>query len=37
VKSPASYAPHVNLEAARERAGVVVGRMLDVGYLLTLN
>jgi membrane peptidoglycan carboxypeptidase len=36
-KAPSSYAPHVNLEAARERAGVVMGRMLDVGYLLTLN
>ena len=32
-KAPSSYAPHVNLEAARERAAVVMGRMLDVGYI----
>ncbi len=32
-KAPSSYAPHVNPENARQRAGVVLGRMFDVGYI----
>jgi penicillin-binding protein 1A len=32
-KAPSSFAPHVRPEAARQRAGVVLGRMLDVGYI----
>ena len=32
-KAPSSYAPHANREAAIARASVVLGRMLDVGYI----
>lgn len=32
-KAPSSFAPHVRPEAARQRAGVVLGRMLEVGYI----
>ncbi|MGB7204686.1 MAG: PBP1A family penicillin-binding protein [Anderseniella sp.] len=32
-KAPSSYAPHVNPEAAKNRSNVVLGRMLDVGYI----
>jgi penicillin-binding protein 1A len=32
-KAPSSYAPHVNPENAKQRATVVLGRMLDVGYI----
>lgn len=32
-KAPSKYAPHVNPEAARARANVVLYRMLDVGYI----
>ncbi len=32
-KAPSSYAPHVNPEAAKARANVVLGRMLEVGYI----
>ena len=32
-KAPSNYAPHVDLEAARGRANVVLYRMLDSGYI----
>ena len=32
-KAPSKFAPHVNIESARGRAGVVLGRMLDVGAI----
>jgi penicillin-binding protein 1A len=32
-KAPSSFAPHVNPQAAEQRARVVLGRMLDVGYI----
>jgi penicillin-binding protein 1A len=32
-KAPSRFAPHVNIEAARARANVVLYRMLDVGYI----
>jgi penicillin-binding protein 1A len=32
-KAPSRYAPHVNIQAARARANVVLYRMLDVGYI----
>ena len=32
-KAPTTYAPHVNPEAARARAEVVLYRMLDAGYI----
>ena len=32
-KAPSKYAPHVNIEAARARANVVLYRMLDVGFI----
>ncbi len=32
-KAPSKYAPHVNLEAARARANVVLYRMLDTGFI----
>jgi penicillin-binding protein 1A len=32
-KAPSSYAPHVNPKAAVVRANIVLGRMLDVGYI----
>lgn len=32
-KAPSKFAPHVNIENARGRAGVVLGRMLDVGAI----
>jgi len=32
-KAPSSYAPHVNPEAAKARASIVLGRMLEVGYI----
>ncbi len=32
-KAPSNYAPHINIEAARGRAKVVLYRMLDVGYI----
>ncbi|MFW6077129.1 MAG: transglycosylase domain-containing protein [Hyphomicrobiales bacterium] len=32
-KAPSRFAPHVNIQAARARANVVLYRMLDVGYI----
>jgi penicillin-binding protein 1A len=32
-KAPSNYAPHVNAEAAKARANVVLYRMLDVGFI----
>ena len=32
-KAPSKFAPHVNIQAARARANVVLYRMLDVGYI----
>ncbi len=32
-KAPSTYAPHVNRRAAIARANIVLGRMLDVGYI----
>ena len=32
-KAPSTYAPHINIEAARARAKVVLYRMLDVGHI----
>ncbi|MGH6906752.1 MAG: transglycosylase domain-containing protein, partial [Aestuariivirga sp.] len=32
-KAPSKFAPHVNIEAARGRANVVLRRMLDVGFI----
>jgi len=32
-KAPSTYAPHVNRKAAIARAKVVLGRMLEVGYI----
>ena len=32
-KAPSRFAPHVNIDAARARANVVLYRMLDVGYI----
>ncbi len=32
-KAPSTYAPHVNRKAAIARANIVLGRMLDVGYI----
>ena len=32
-KAPSKFAPHVNIESARGRAGVVLARMLDVGAI----
>jgi penicillin-binding protein 1A len=32
-KAPSKFAPHVNIEAARGRANVVLYRMLDVGFI----
>ncbi len=32
-KAPSRFAPHVNVQAARARANVVLYRMLDVGYI----
>jgi penicillin-binding protein 1A len=32
-KAPSAYAPHIRPEIARQRAGVVLGRMFDVGYI----
>ncbi|MGI9374057.1 MAG: transglycosylase domain-containing protein [Hyphomicrobiales bacterium] len=32
-KAPSKYAPHVNLQAARDRANVVLARMLDIGAI----
>lgn len=32
-KAPSKYAPHVNLDAARSRANVVLYRMLDTGFI----
>jgi penicillin-binding protein 1A len=32
-KAPSKYAPHVNLEAAKARANVVLYRMLDTGFI----
>ena len=32
-KAPSNYAPHVNAEAAKVRANVVLYRMLDVGFI----
>ena len=32
-KAPSTYAPHINIDAARNRARVVLYRMLDVGYI----
>lgn len=33
LKAPSKYAPHVNIEAARGRAKVVLYRMLDTGFV----
>jgi len=32
-KAPSTYAPHINRKAAIARANIVLGRMLDVGYI----
>ena len=32
-KAPSKYAPHINIANARGRAGVVLGRMLEVGSI----
>lgn len=32
-KAPAAYAPHINLPAARARANVVLGAMVDSGFM----
>lgn len=32
-KAPSTYAPHVNRKAAIARANIVLGRMLEVGYI----
>lgn len=32
-KAPSTYAPHANRKAAIGRANIVLGRMLDVGYI----
>ena len=32
-KAPSKYAPHVNIEAARARANVVLYRMMDTGFI----
>ena len=32
-KAPTKYAPHVNLPAARARAGDVLGNLVDAGYM----
>ncbi|NJM31335.1 MAG: hypothetical protein HC855_15745 [Rhizobiales bacterium] len=32
-KAPSKYAPHVNIEAGRARANVVLYRMLDTGFI----
>lgn len=33
VKGPAVYSPHINSEAARNRRNVVLGKMMDQGYI----
>ena len=32
-KAPTRYAPHANMEASRQRSRVVLGRMLDAGFI----